>query len=65
MDKIKEVKRIANNALYFDDNSDYGTALWEILQLVAPELFVDEHEPVLEYIEDDEGEPPEHDDPAS
>ena len=28
------VKKIANNALYFDDGSDYISALWEILQTI-------------------------------
>lgn len=45
------VKRIANNALYFDDSSDYATALWEILQEVSPEMFIDDDEPELSYIE--------------
>ena len=52
MDKVlQEIKVIANNALYFDDNSDYGTALWEILAIVDPDLFLDTSEPELEYIE--------------
>ena len=36
---LDEVRKIANDVLYFDDNSDYGTALWQILNKVAPELF--------------------------
>ena len=51
MDKEK-VKRAANNALYFADNSDYETALWEILAEAAPEMFKDDDEPELSYIED-------------
>jgi hypothetical protein len=27
---IEAVKRTANNAIYFDDSSDYGSALWEV-----------------------------------
>lgn len=45
-----KIKKIANNVLYFDDNSDYTTALWEILNIVAPELFKNDEEPSLEYI---------------
>jgi hypothetical protein len=30
-ESIRKVKKIANNALYFDDSSDYQTALYEIL----------------------------------
>lgn len=30
--KLENIKRIANNALYFDDWSDFATALWEILE---------------------------------
>jgi hypothetical protein len=29
------VIRVANNALYFDDNSDYGSALWEVCELLG------------------------------
>ena len=43
----RRAKRIANNALYFDDSSDYGTALWEILDL--PE---DGEIPELEYVKE-------------
>jgi len=46
-DKEKQVFAIANNALYFDDNSDYGTALWQILKEIKPELFKDNAEPEL------------------
>jgi hypothetical protein len=30
---------ISNNALYFADNSDYETALYEILKIVSPEVW--------------------------
>lgn len=47
-----KIKMIANNALYFDDNSDYDTALWQILAIVSPELFKDDDPtPELSYIE--------------
>jgi len=35
-EKIKKIKKIANNVLYFDDNSDYRSALWEILMEIDP-----------------------------
>ena len=47
---IKKVTVIANNVLYFDDSSDYGTALYQILSVVAPDIDLDE----LEYIEEKE-----------
>jgi len=37
-DKEKKIMKIANNVLYFDDNSDYGTALWKILFELGPKL---------------------------
>ena len=48
-DALRKIRQIANNALYFDDSSDYGTALWEILDIVAPELFSDDDLPELTY----------------
>ena len=36
---LAEVQAIANDALYFDDSSDYKTSLWRILRTVAPEMF--------------------------
>jgi len=47
----KKVYAIANNALYFDDSSDYGPALWEILYALNPDL---EEYPTLEYVEESE-----------
>lgn len=49
---MDDILRIANNALYFDDNSDYEQALWEILQIVNPRAFDKESVPTLEYISD-------------
>ena len=49
--KLEEVFKIANNVLCFADNSDYSTALWEILDVIKPEMFVDDEVPELEYIE--------------
>ena len=55
MKTIDKVCMIANNALYFDNNSDYSSALWEILEVVKPELFQDQEDcPLLDYIEDEE-----------
>lgn len=51
MDKLDECFKIANNALYFDDGSDYQSALWEILSTIKPELFENDSAPKLEYIE--------------
>ncbi len=46
---IDEVYMIANNALYFDDSSDYSSAL---LEAIHPDLFEDECVlPDLDYIE--------------
>lgn len=46
-EREKKVYRIANNVLYFDDSSDYQTALWEILNCLNPGI--DPYEE-LEYI---------------
>lgn len=51
-EQIKQIKTIANNALYFDDNSDYCSALWEILRVSAPEMFSENKYPCLEYMDD-------------
>jgi hypothetical protein len=51
MDKLDAIYKIANNVLYFDDNSDYCSALWEIIAVIKPELFADDAEPDLEYID--------------
>ena len=48
---LNKIKIIANNALCYEDDSDYGTALWEILEIAAPEIFEDGDEPELELIE--------------
>ena len=47
-EKLDEVYKIANNALYFGDNSDYQTALWEVLVTINPDLDTYEE---LKYIE--------------
>lgn len=47
-EKEKEIYKIANNTLYFNDNSDYKTALYEILKVLNPEL---EDYPKLKFIE--------------
>lgn len=49
---LNSIARIANNALYFDDNSDFKVALWEILEKADPKLFEGENDyPKLEYLE--------------
>lgn len=49
-DKLTDVERIANNALYFDYSPDYGSALWEILGICRPEM---EEAPELEFMEEE------------
>lgn len=36
---IIKVLEIANNALYFNDRSDYQTALYQILRVIKPDMF--------------------------
>jgi len=48
MNNAEEIKRTANNALYFDDNSDYATALWQICSLLG----MDEDDIGEKFIED-------------
>lgn len=38
LDNVKKAFAIANNAIYFDDNSDYKTALFEVCKTLNPEL---------------------------
>ena len=33
---LNKIFQIANNAIYFDDNSDYKTALYEICNVIKP-----------------------------
>jgi len=35
--KLEQIKRIANNALYFNDNSDYGTGLYAVCRALGME----------------------------
>lgn len=52
MDLKTQIKITANNALCFEgDDSEHETALYIILELVAPELFEKENKPKLEYID--------------
>lgn len=37
--KLTKISVIANNALYFNDSSDYKTALRDILKLTSPKLY--------------------------
>lgn len=48
---IKKAYIEANNVLYFDDNSDYCSALWTILHTLNPDL---EEYPELSYIDESE-----------
>lgn len=48
-DLLKHIKQIANNALYFNDSSDYESALWNILELCGEEA---ENHDELRFIED-------------
>lgn len=50
-EREKKAYAIANNALYFDDSSDYQTALWQVLYTLNPDL---EEYPILKYIEESE-----------
>ena len=50
-EKIEQIKQIVNNVLYFDDNSDYQTALWEVLALINDWDEEDVYEIKLQYID--------------
>lgn len=50
-ERLEKIHKIANNVLCWDDDSDYGTALWQILEIVKPDLFIDDNEPELEIID--------------
>ena len=50
-EKLAAINKTANNVLYFDDSNDYPTALWEILELINPEIFADDPEPTLIFID--------------
>jgi len=38
LDNVKKAFAIANNAIYFNDNSDYLTALYQICKILNPEI---------------------------
>lgn len=50
-DNLRKIEREANNTLYFSDNSDYESALWQILFLIDKEYRSKEKDE-LRYIED-------------
>lgn len=50
-EKLQTVYKVANNVLYFDDSSDYRSVLWEILEIVDPEIFINDADPKLKLIE--------------
>lgn len=49
--KLEEILRISNNVLYFDDSSDFESALWEIVEIIKTEWFDKDNMPELKYIE--------------
>ncbi len=51
---LNKIKIIANNALYFTDNSDYKNALWDILTTISPDIIDEDGTPreKLKYIEE-------------
>jgi hypothetical protein len=51
MTKLEQIKIIANNVLYFDDGSDYATALYEILDVLG---YTEKQMHNLAYIDEDE-----------
>jgi|WetSurMetagenome_2_1015567.scaffolds.fasta_scaffold206702_2 hypothetical protein len=51
-EKLSLIHKKANNALYFNDNSDYPTTLWEILEVINPDIFANNPEPKLEYLDE-------------
>ena len=53
--KLARIEREANNVIYFDDNSDYPSALWTIL-IVCNEKYNGMYMDELEYIETKEEE---------
>ena len=36
--RIKEAYKEANNAIYFNDSSDYKTALYQVCSILAPSV---------------------------
>jgi hypothetical protein len=50
-EQIRKAKAIANNALYFNDNSDYQTALYQVCEALGMDP---EEEAGKDYIEEDE-----------
>ncbi|WP_337527366.1 hypothetical protein [Zhenhengia sp.] len=38
LENVKKAYSIANNAIYFNDNSDYLTALYEICKVLNPQV---------------------------
>jgi len=50
--KEKEIYRIVNNTLCYDDSADFGAVLWEVLRILTPENFIENCEPELRYIEE-------------
>lgn len=38
LENVKKAFAIANNAIYFNDNSDYLTALYEVCKALNPDI---------------------------
>jgi len=49
LDNVKKAYEIANNAIYFNDRSDYKTALWEVCKSLCPNI--EDEEIGKEYID--------------
>jgi len=49
---IKELKilKIAISALYFNDNSDYITALWRIIKLLSKDTITECNSELFDYL---------------
>lgn len=50
-EKLQAISKEANNVLYFNDGSDYSSALWKILEIAKPELFKETDMPDLLFME--------------
>lgn len=41
LENIMKAFKIANNAIYFNDSSDYLSSLYDICEAIAPEIYKD------------------------
>jgi len=51
--RIKKIKWISNNVLYFDDNSDYECALWDVLAVANDWTDEERENAKLKYIDEE------------